>query len=110
MQKNEDVAIILFKKTLQNAVTDDSIIYVIAKKEHLSILLEGAIRILITADIELIKTKFTARMRGNLPLSFEKALEKKHGCFDAELHDLRIDNQTYDINDILQHIQSISAR
>ena len=92
MARNEEIAKELFIKKLQEAVRSDLIIYVISEKEHLKFLPEGAIRILMTANLDLIKTRFAARMNGNLPKPIEKMLEHKHGCFDDEKYDFRIDN------------------
>lgn len=103
--KNEELAKKLFAKQLQEAVNGDSIIYVISEKEHLKLLPEQAIRILVTADLELIKKRFSARMQGSLPMQIEKMLEKKHGCFDNEKYDFKIDSQENNIEDILNQIQ-----
>lgn len=54
LAKNEDTAKNLFIKQLQEAVNADSIIYVISEKEHLKLLPEKTIRILVTADLDLI--------------------------------------------------------
>jgi len=42
------------------------IIYVIANPEHVKLLPDGAVRILVTADLETIQNRFTARMHGTL--------------------------------------------
>ena len=90
LAKNENIAKAMFQKKLTAAVNGDNIIYVIAEKEHLPLLPQGAIRILVTADLELIKSRFTQRMHGNLPAPVAAMLEKKHGCFDAEPHDYHV--------------------
>ena len=84
LAKNENIAKVMFQKKLASAVNGDHIIYVISEKEHLSLLPEGTLRILVTADLELIKARFAQRMRGNLPAPVAAMLEKKHGCFDSE--------------------------
>ena len=66
LAKNENIAKMMFRKKLTAAVNGENIIYVISEKEHLSLLPEGALRILVTADLELIKTRFAQRMHGNL--------------------------------------------
>ena len=81
LAKNENIAKVMFQKKLTAALTGESIIYVISEKEHLPLLPEGALRILVTADLELIKSRFAERMRGNLPAPVAAMLEKKHGCF-----------------------------
>jgi ABC-type uncharacterized transport system ATPase component len=90
MAKSPAEAASLFQKKLQDAVTGENILYVISEKEHLSLLPKGALRILVTADLELIKSRFTQRMCGNLPAPVAAMLEKKHGCFDHEPHDVHI--------------------
>ena len=90
LAKNENIAKVMFQKKLTAAITGENIIYVISEKENLSLLPEGALRILVTADLDLIKSRFAQRMRGNLPVPVAAMLEKKHGCFDAEPHDIHI--------------------
>ena len=48
-----------------------TLIYVISEKEHIALLPEGALRVLVTAELPVIQ-------------------EKKHGMFDAEPHDILI--------------------
>ena len=50
LAKNENIAKILFQKKLAAAVNSGNIIYVISEKEHLALLPEETIRILVTAD------------------------------------------------------------
>ena len=52
---------------------------------------EGAIRILVSADLDTIKERFKARMRGVLPGPVERMLESKHGMFDSGTYDYRFD-------------------
>lgn len=80
--KSESMAAVLFKKKLKEAVDGGSIIYVISEKEHISLLPEGAKRILVTAELDTIKERFRQRMHGTLPPPVEQMLERKHGCFD----------------------------
>lgn len=106
LAKNEGMARKMFETLLQEAVVGDSIIYVISEKEHLKLLPEGAVRILVTADLELTKDRFAARMHGKLPAPIEKMLEKKHGCFHEEKHDLHINSQEDDNSDIVDQIMA----
>ncbi len=76
----------------------------IAEKEHLQLLPEGALRILATADLETIKARFAQRMHGNLPVPVAAMLEKKHGCFDAEPHDLHVISGETDIDEIVKKV------
>lgn len=107
LAKNEDIAKKLFMKQLQEATAGDSIIYVISEKEDLKLLPEGAIRILVTADLEVIKTRFATRMHGKLPAPVEKMLENKHGCFDEEKYDIHYKSQEDDDTTVLNKILEI---
>ena len=104
LAKNESIAKVMFQKKLIAAVTGENIIYVISEKEHLPLLPEGALRILVTADLELIKSRFTQRMRGNLPAPVAVMLEKKHGCFDAEPHDIHVVSGKTDLGQVCKQI------
>ena len=104
LAKNENIAKVMFQKKLTAAVTGESVIYVISEKEHLSLLPEGALRILMTADLELIKSRFAQRMRGNLPAPVAAMLEKKHGCFDAEPHDIHVVSGETDLDAVVAQI------
>ena len=104
LAKNENIAKVMFQKKLNAAVNGENIIYVISEKEHLPLLPEGALRILVTADLELIKSRFTQRMRGNLPAPVAAMLEKKHGCFDGELHDIHVVSGKTDLDEACNQI------
>lgn len=86
LAKSEAIAKEMFGDKLKEAVTGPDLIYVIAEKEHMALLPEGAVRVLVTTDLETIKERFTARMHGSLPAPVAAMLEKRHGCFDAEPH------------------------
>ena len=90
LAKNENIAKVMFRKKLAAAVTGENIIYVISEPEHLVLLPEGSLRVLVTADMELIKSRFAQRMRGNLPEPVAAMLERKHGCFDDQPHHIRV--------------------
>ena len=96
----------MFQKKLAAAVNGAHILYVIAEKEHLSLLPEGAVRILVTADLETIKTRFAQRMRGNLPAPVAAMLEKKHGCFDVEPHDIHVVSGETDLDAVVTQINA----
>ena len=106
LAKNENVAKVMFQKKLTAAVNGENIIYVISEKEHLPLLPEGALRILVTADLELIKSRFAQRMHGNLPAPVAAMLEKKHGCFDAEQYDIHVVSGETDLDDAVAQIKS----
>ena len=90
LAKSESMARALFQKKLAAAVSGEHILYVIAEPEHLSLLPEGSVRILVTAELDTIKERFAQRMRGNLPPPVAAMLERKHGCFDAVPHEFHV--------------------
>ena len=94
--KSEPEARKLFQEKLKSAVDGSNIIYVIADSEQLVLLPEGAIRILVSADLDTIKERFRARMRGVLPGAVERMLESKHGMFDSGTYDYRFDGVSGD--------------
>ena len=104
LEKNPSLALEKFKTILKEAVTGDTIIYLITEKEHLNLLPEGAFKIVLTAELEVIKERFKERMRGNLPLPLEKMLEAKHGMYDNLECNLKIDSN-YDFEKILQILE-----
>ena len=104
LAKNESIAKAMFQKKLSAAINGENIIYVISETEHISLIPEGALRILVTADIERIKSRFAARMHGNLPTPVATMLEKKHGCFDHFPHDMHVISGETDIDGVLTTI------
>ncbi len=104
LEKNEVAAKQAFQKKLSEAIKGENIIYVISEKEHLSLLPEGCIRVLVTADLEIIKARFAQRMHGNLPAPVEAMLEKKHGCFNEEPCDIHIISGQDNIADACEKI------
>ena len=91
MAKTESKALALFKEKLDRAMLGDNVIYVISEPEHIDLLPDGAIKILVSADIDTIRERFKARMRGNLPAPVAQMLEKKHGMFDSGSYDYHYD-------------------
>ncbi len=91
MARSEAEAELLFREKLATAVSGGNIIYVISEPDQLGLLPEGAIRILVNADLDTIKARFRARMRGVLPVPVERMLESKHGIFDDRTYDYRYD-------------------
>ncbi len=87
LAKDEASAEKLFREKLASALTGDPAIYVIAEPEHLSLVPAGAVRVLVTAELETIQERFAQRMHGKLPPPVAAMLERKHGCFDNEAHD-----------------------
>ena len=106
LAKNENIAKVMFQKKLTAAVNGENNIYVISEKEYLPLLPEGTLRVLVTADLELIKSRFAQRMRGNLPTPVVTMLEKKHGCFDAEPHDIHVVSGETDLTSVVERIKA----
>lgn len=106
LARNESIARSLFQKKLNAAVKGENIIYVISEREHLPLLPEGALRILVTADLALIKERFAQRMRGHLPAPVAAMLEKKHGCFDSEPHDIHVISGVTDLDAVCGQIRT----
>lgn len=96
MAKSADEAEKRFRAMLTEAVHGESIIYVTSEAQQLALLPEGAVRILVQADLDAIKARFRARMHGVLPAPVEKMLERKHGMFDREPCDFRFDGVSGD--------------
>ena len=103
LEKNPSLALEKFKTILKEAVIGDSIIYLITEKEHLSLLPKGAFKIVLTAELEVIKERFKERVRGNLPLQLEKMLEAKHGMYDNLKCDLKLDSN-YNIEEVMNSL------
>lgn len=106
LAKNEAIAKQLFQKKLEDAVSGAHIVYVISEKEHLPLLPDGAFRVLVTADLDIIKERFAQRMRGNLPAPVATMLERKHGCFNDQKYDVRVISERDDLDEICSVIQN----
>lgn len=91
LAKSESEAAAIFRKRLEDAVGGSSLIYVISEQEQVKLLPQGAVRVLVYADLEVIKQRFAARMHGDLPAPVAMMLEKKHGMFDGGEYDYRFD-------------------
>ena len=100
LAKSESEATALFKEKLKNAVNADNIIYVTSEKEEAAFLPDGAVKILVYADLETIKERFRQRMHGNLPQPVALMLEKKHGMFDSGDYDFRFDGVNGDADEL----------
>ena len=104
LEKNPSVAETTFKNLLKDAVEGDNIIYIITEREHLNLLPDNTFKIVLTADIEVIKERFKARMRGNLPLPLEKMLEANHGIYDNLQCNLKLD-ENYNLAEVIDAIE-----
>lgn len=100
LEKNPSAAMETFKATLKASVNGDNIIYLITEKEHIQLLPEGTFIIVLTAELEAIKSRFKERMRGNLPMPVEKMLEARHGMYDDLDCNLKLDGN-YRMEDVL---------
>ena len=109
LAKNEADADRLFQEKLRQALTGENILYVISETEPLRLLPEGAVRILVTADLDTIKERFRARMRGNLPPPVAQMLERKHGMFDAGDYDCRYDGVNGDPTALCEELKRRGA-
>lgn len=109
LAKGEALAQNLFRKKLEEAAPDEHILYVVSEAEHLQLLPENAIRILVTADLETIKERFARRMRGNMPAPVAAMLEGKHGCFDGVAHDLHLVSRQFDPDEVCALVERMIA-
>lgn len=107
LAKSEGEARALFQKQLKGAAegTGD-LIYVIAEPELLSLVPEGGVRVLVTADLDEIKSRFAARMGGTLPPPVAAMLERKHGCFDQVPHDVHMVSGADSVDGVCDQILS----
>ena len=99
LEKSPSAAAEALKATLKASLEGNNIIYLITEKEHIQFLPEGAFRIVLTAELEVIKERFKARMRGNLPMPLEKMLDAKHGMYDDLDCNIKLDGH-YNIEDV----------
>jgi hypothetical protein len=58
----------------------------------------------------MIKERFAQRMHGHLPPPVAAMLDKKHGSFDQEAHDLHVHNTGEDVSDICDQILALWNR
>ena len=93
----------------ENEKGNSYVVYVITETDHLSFLPPKAFRIIVTAQIDVIKERFAKRMNGNLPPSVSAMLEEKHGMFDDVEHDLHIENVGKSISEICDRIMECST-
>lgn len=104
LAKSEGEAQALFREKMAQAVTGENLIWVIAEKEHLALAPQGAVRVLVTAELETIQARFAKRMGGQLPPPVAAMLEKKHGCFDQEPHDFHVISGETDIEQVCEEL------
>ena len=108
LAKSEGVAKALFQKQLQKAAEGEGdLIYVIAEPELLALAPDGGVRVLVTAELDEIKSRFAARMGGALPPPVAAMLERRHGCFDGEPHDVRMDSGADSVEAVCEKVLSL---
>lgn len=103
LEKDPSMAAITFKTLLKNAVKGENILYLITEKDHLSLLPDDAVRIVLTAELDTIKARFRERMHGHLPPPVEKMLEARHGMYDTLPCNLKL-SAGYDIHDVISKL------
>lgn len=107
LAKSEEDAKQEFVKLLTDAVSTGVVIYVISEKEHIELLPAGALKIVVTADLETIEERFAARMKGNLPVPVKQMLERRHGCFDEEVCDIHVEGSENRFEDVYEEIMRV---
>jgi cytidylate kinase len=90
--KNEADAKAAFRAHLRGLADDETrhAVYVAAEAEQLVLPPENAVRVLVTAELAVIKRRFAARTGGRLPAPVAAMLERKHGMFDGAPHELHL--------------------
>ena len=106
LAKSESEATALFKERLAAAVVGCDLVYVIAEPERLALVPDGAVRVLVSADLDTIKERFAARMGGKLPAPVASMLERKHGMFDGGDYDYRFDGVQDDANALIEALKA----
>ncbi len=81
----------------------------ISEPDQLDLLPKGAMRILVSADLDAIKARFRARMHGVLPVPVEWMLESKHGMFDHCAYDYRYDGVNGDAAALCEQLRRIGS-
>lgn len=104
--KSESESRTLLKKKLLKSLDKEGLIYVISEKDHINLLPEQAFKVLVQTDLNTIKERFKARVRGNLPIPVEQMLERNHGKFDLEEHDFHYDGTNDTIELIGEQIKN----
>lgn len=110
LAKSEAEARTLFREKMTRAVTGENLIWVIAEKEHLALVPDGAVRVLVTAELKTIQARFAKRMGGQLPPPVAAMLEKKHGCFDGDPHEFHVVSGETDAEKICEALGSLPKK
>ncbi|MBE5962315.1 MAG: hypothetical protein E7256_13200 [Lachnospiraceae bacterium] len=108
LAKSPSQAKSLFEKQLQEAVSSNELtIFVISEMEEVNMLPEGAKKVLFTADLETIKSRFAVRMHGNLPAPVGAMLERKAHLFLDGTYDLTVHSDTSTPEEICASIRQV---
>lgn len=105
--KNEAEAVQQFKALLAEAVNGPNVVYVVTEKPQLAFLPDETKKFVITASLDTIKKRFSARTGGVLLPPVEKMLGAKHGTFDNELCLLKIESEKMTPEEAADRILSI---
>lgn len=115
MAKNEAEAWKIFSEKLMEASNNkdlscQSIIYVVSEKNILPKLqsINDVIIIKFTADSDVVKSRFAARMKGNLPNPLEKMLERQLTDWKDIDADLCIDTTNEEIKEVAKKIYNFA--
>lgn len=103
LAKGADEARVRFRELL--ATSQDTVIYLISEKDQLDLLPDECFRVLVTAELDVIKQRFAKRTGGNLPPPLAAMLERKHGMFDSVSHDIHLSDETDGCERILAAIR-----
>ncbi|MGB4589548.1 MAG: hypothetical protein WBI17_10000 [Clostridiaceae bacterium] len=107
LAKNEEEAKKAFRRLLESQVNEtEMVIFVVSEKEDLLLVPEDALRILFTADINVIKERFKERMHGHVNPAVEKMLERKAGLFSEVKHDLVIESDKISKEEMNEKLKS----
>lgn len=92
LAKSESQAKTEFRALLARASEGpgETVIYVISEPEHLELLPQNCLRVLVTAPLEEIYRRFAKRTGGRLPDPVRAMLERRHDCFDDVPCDLHL--------------------
>lgn len=117
MAKNEDEAWKIFSKKLREASSNkdlscQSIIYVVSEKSILPKLqsINDGITIKFTANLDVVKSRFATRMKGNLPNPVEKMLERQLIDWKDIDADLCIDTTNEEIKEVAKKIYNFAKK
>lgn len=91
LAKGESDAQAAFVQLMQEKIqSEDLLITVFSEPEQVALVPQGALRVLVTAPLEVIFERFRTRMHGQLPPPVETMLGRKHGQMDNLPHDLHL--------------------